>query len=77
MPISAYLVFLYQRAFPVCEVFELPGITYNSSKAASKVAWEGIKEINPKEVQDTKLLMVLTTGPGDLYTKFPLERWLI
>ncbi len=66
--------FSYTRGrFPVCEVFELPGITYNSSKAASKVAWEGIKEINPKEVQDTKLLMVLTTGPGDLYTKFPVR----
>lgn len=62
--------FSYTRGrFPVLEVFELPGIRYANSKVASKVAWEGIKQINPEEVQDTKLMMVLTTGPGDLYTK--------
>jgi TRAP-type C4-dicarboxylate transport system substrate-binding protein len=66
--------FSYTRgSFPVLEVFELPGITYNNSKVASKVAWEGIKQLNPKEVQDTKLLMVFTTGPGDLYTKVPVR----
>jgi len=59
--------------FPVLEVFELPGITYNNSKVASKVAWEGIKQLNPKEVQDTKLMMVFTTGPGDLFTKVPVQ----
>ena len=66
--------FSYTRgSFPVSEVFELPGIKYVNSKAASKVAWEGIKQINPKEVQDTKLMMVFTTGPGDLYTKEPVR----
>jgi TRAP-type C4-dicarboxylate transport system substrate-binding protein len=66
--------FSYTRGnFPVSEVFELPGITYNNSKVASKVAWEGIKELNPAEVQDTHLLMVITTGPGDLYTKKPVR----
>ncbi|NLX90944.1 MAG: TRAP transporter substrate-binding protein [Firmicutes bacterium] len=66
--------FSYTRGrFPLLEVFELPGIVYNNSKAASKVAWEGIKELNPAEVQDTKLLMVLTTGPGDLFTKTPVK----
>jgi len=66
--------FSYTRGvFPVTEVFELPGITYNNSKVASKVAWEGIKQLNPKEVQDTHLLMVITTGPGDLYTKKPVR----
>lgn len=66
--------FAYSKGrFPVCEVFELPGITYTSSKSASKVAWEGIKQLNPEEVQDTKLLMVITTGPGDLYTKTPVK----
>ncbi|MDO0825019.1 TRAP transporter substrate-binding protein [Desulfosporosinus nitroreducens] len=66
--------FSYTRgSFPVSEVFELPGIKYANSKAASKVAWEGIKELNPKEVQDTKLMMVFTTGPGDLYTKEPVR----
>ncbi len=66
--------FSYTRGrFPVLEVFELPGVTYNNSKVASKVAWEGIQELNPPEIQDTKLMMVLTTGPGDLYTKDPVR----
>jgi len=66
--------FSYTRGrFPVLEVFELPGITYANSKVASKVAWEGIKQLNPEEIQDTKLMMVLTTGPGDLYTKVPVR----
>ncbi|MFZ5643089.1 MAG: TRAP transporter substrate-binding protein [Bacillota bacterium] len=66
--------FSYTRGrFPVLEAFELPGITYNNSRVASKVAWEGIKQLNPKEVQDTKLMMVLTTGPGDLFTKVPVR----
>ena len=66
--------FSYTRGrFPVLEVFELPGVIYNNSKAASQVAWEGIQELNPKEVQDTKLLMVLATGSGDLFTKAPVN----
>lgn len=62
--------FSYSKGrFPVCEALELPGITYNNSKAASKTAWDSLQEINPKEIQDTHLMMVFTTGPGDLYTK--------
>jgi TRAP-type C4-dicarboxylate transport system substrate-binding protein len=65
--------FFYTRGrFPVLEAFELPGIIYESSYAASKVAWEGIKELNPDEVQDTKLMFVLATGPGDLFTNKPV-----
>ncbi len=66
--------FAYTRGhFPVLEVFELPGITYKSSWVASKTAWEGIKQLDPAEVQDTKLMMVLTTGSGDLFTKVPVR----
>jgi TRAP-type transport system periplasmic protein len=66
--------FFYTRGrFPVLEAFELPGIVYESSYAASKVAWEGIKELNPEEVQDTKLLFVIATGPGDLFTVKPVR----
>jgi TRAP-type C4-dicarboxylate transport system substrate-binding protein len=66
--------FAYTRGqFPVLEVFELPGVVYNDSTAASKIAWEGIKELNPKEVQDTTLMMVITTGPGHLFTKNPVN----
>lgn len=67
-------VFAYTRGrFPLLEAFELPVIVYNNSKVASKVAWEGIKEMNPEEIQDTKLMMVLATGPGDLFTKEPVR----
>ena len=66
--------FSYTRGrFQVLEAFELPGVLYSNSKVASKVAWEGIKELNPEEVQDTKLLMVFATGPGDLFTKVPVR----
>jgi len=66
--------FAYTRGqFPVLEVFELPGIVYNDSAAATKIAWEGIQELNPAEVQDTKLMMVFTTGPGHLFTKSPVK----
>ena len=66
--------FSYTRGrFPLLEAFELPGIVYNNSKVASRVAWEGIKELDPAEVKDTKLVMVLATGPGDLFTKVPVR----
>ncbi len=66
--------FSYTRGrFPLLEAFELPGIVYNNSKVASKVAWEGIMELDPDEVKDTKLMMVLATGPGDLFTKVPVK----
>ena len=66
--------FSYTRGrFPVLEAFELPGITYANSKSASMVAWKGITELNPVEVQDTHLMMVVATGPGDLFTKTPVR----
>lgn len=66
--------FFYTRGrFPVLEAFELPGIVYESSYSASKVAWEGIKELSPDEVAETKLMFVLATGPGDLFTTRPVR----
>jgi TRAP-type C4-dicarboxylate transport system substrate-binding protein len=66
--------FAYTRGrFPVLEAFELPGVLYNNSKSASMVAWEGIQELNPEEVQDTHLMMVIATGPGDLFSKEPIR----
>ncbi len=66
--------FFYTRGrFPVLEAFELPGIVYNDSYMASKVAWEGIKKLQPDEVQDTELMFVLATGPGDLFTTAPVQ----
>ncbi len=66
--------FSYNKGrFPVMEAFEQPGIVYKNSKVASKVAWEGTKELNPECVQDTKLLMIIATGPGCLFTKEPVR----
>lgn len=60
--------------FPVLEAFELPGTVYLNSKSASMVAWEGIKALAPEEVKDTHLLMVIATGPGDLFTSTPINK---
>ncbi len=66
--------FFYTRGrFPVLEAFELPGLIYENSYSASKVAWEGIKALEPDEVQDTQLMYVLATGPGDLFTTKPVR----
>ncbi len=66
--------FSYTRGrFPLLEVFELPGIIYLNAKVAGKVAWEGIKVLDPEEIKDTRLLMVFSTGPGVLFTKTPVR----
>ena len=66
--------FSYTRGqFPVMEVFELPGIVYNSSDAASRTAWEGAQLLNPEEIQDTTMFMIFTTGPGHLFTRTPVR----
>ena len=59
--------------FPFCEVFELPGITYETSKSAGMVAWEVIQEYDPVEIHDTNVMMVFSTGPGDIYSKQPVR----
>jgi TRAP-type C4-dicarboxylate transport system substrate-binding protein len=69
-----FSVFTYNAGrFPVIEGFELPGIVYKSSKVASSVAWEGLKELNPQEIQDTKLIFATATGPSHLITKIPIR----
>lgn len=59
--------------FPIMEAFELPGIVYRNSRVASMVAWDAVQELNPPEIQDTKMLMILATGPGDLLTTSPIR----
>ena len=66
--------FSYTRGrFPLLEAFELPGIVYESSEAASRAAWEGIKQLGLEEVQDTELMFVTATGPGNLFTTKPVR----
>ncbi|MGI6328731.1 MAG: TRAP transporter substrate-binding protein [Dethiobacteria bacterium] len=59
--------------FPLLEVLELPGTIFNNSVVASYTTWEAIKQFQPEEVQDTKMMMAWATGPGDLYTKDPVR----
>lgn len=67
--------YAYNRGrFMVMEAFMLPGIIYSNSKVASMVASEGVKQLNPKELQDTKHLMIFASGPGDLLMKNPVKK---
>jgi len=63
-------VYAYTRGrFPVIETFLLPGINFNNSKVSSFAAMEGIKKLNPQEIQDVKHLWTWGSGPGDLMMK--------
>lgn len=66
--------FGYTRGrFPLLEILDLPGFDYKNAKVASRVAWEAVKEMNPKEIQDFKPLFLFSTGPGHLLTKKPVR----
>ena len=61
--------FAYTRGkFPVMEAVDLP-FGYKSGKAATKVAWEYYKRMNPKELRDVKVLVIHAHGPGILAAK--------
>ena len=66
--------FSYTRGrFPVIELLELPGISYNNAEAATEVIWEFIKEMNPEEIQDTKMMFAGSAGLAHLSTKKPVK----
>ncbi len=59
-------VFAYTRGrFPLMEAVDLP-LGYPSGKIATRVAYEFYKRMNPKELQDTKVLTIHAHGPGVL-----------
>lgn len=61
--------FAYTKGrFPVMEAVDLP-LGYPSARVASRVADTFAKSINPREVQDARLLYVHAHGPGFLHTK--------
>lgn len=65
--------FAYTRGrFPVMEVVDLP-MGYPSGKVATCVANAFAKTVNPKELQDVKVLYVHAHGPGLLHTKKPVR----
>ena len=61
--------FAYTRGrFPVMEAVDLP-FGYKSGKVATRVAYEFYKKMNPKELQDVKVLVIHAHGPGVLAAK--------
>jgi len=61
--------FAYTRGrFPVMEAVDLP-FGYKSGKVATRVAYEFYKQMNPKELQDVKVLVVHAHGPAALLAK--------
>jgi len=69
-----FSVFTYNAGrFPVIEGFEIPGIVFQSSKAAGYIVNEGLKELQPAEIQDTKLMFATATGPSHLLMQMPIK----
>lgn len=67
-------VYAYTRGrFPVIETFLLPGIGYNTSRAASMAVMEGIERFDPEEIKDTKHILSFSTGPGHLMIDRPIQ----
>jgi len=65
--------FAYTRGrFPVMEVVDLP-MGYASGKVATRVANDFAASVNPKELQDVKVLYIHAHGPGLLHTKKPVR----
>lgn len=60
--------------FPVMEAFIQPGILYQSDMVASTVVWDLTQDLEPEELQDTKHLMILATGPGAIWSKNPIKK---
>jgi TRAP-type C4-dicarboxylate transport system substrate-binding protein len=65
--------FAYTRGrFPVMAAVDLP-MGYTSGTVATRVANAFAKSVNPKELQDVKVLYVHAHGPGLLHTKKPVR----
>ncbi len=62
-------VFSYTRGrFPLMEALDLP-LGYPNGAVASKVAYAYYQQMNPKELQDVKVLTIHAHGPGVLASK--------
>jgi TRAP-type C4-dicarboxylate transport system substrate-binding protein len=66
--------FAYTRGrFPIMEAVDLP-LGYPSGKVATIVANEFLRAMNPKELEEVKVLYVHAHGPGLLHTKRPVNK---
>jgi len=69
-----FSLFAYTRGrFPVMAAVDLP-MGYPNGKVASRVADDFGKAVNPKELQDVKVLYLHAHGPGLLHTKKPVRK---
>lgn len=65
--------FAYTRGrFPVTAALDLP-VGYPNGKVASQVVNQFVKETNPPELHDVKVLYVHAHGPGLLHTQQPVR----
>ena len=58
--------------FPVMSALDLP-MAYPSGTVATRAANEFARAVNPKEIQNVKLLYLHGHGPGMLFTKKPIR----
>lgn len=66
--------FAYTRGrFPVMEAVDLP-LGYPNGKVATIVANEFLNAMNPKELEEVKILLIHAHGPGLLHTKRPVKK---
>lgn len=54
--------------FPIMEAVDMP-FGYPNGKSATRIAYEFYKKMNPKELQDVKVLAIHAHGPGVLAAK--------
>lgn len=66
--------FAYTRGrFPIMEAVDLP-LGYPNGKTATLIANEFLKAMNPKELEEVKVLLLHAHGPGLLHTKRPVNK---
>jgi len=69
-----YSCFAYTAGkFPVMEVIDLP-LGYKSGTQATKLVNAFYTKFKPKELDDTKVLMLHAHGPGIIHTKKPVNK---
>jgi TRAP-type C4-dicarboxylate transport system substrate-binding protein len=66
-------LFAYTRGrFPLMEALDLP-MGYPSGMVATRTANDFVKKMNPKELDDVKVLYLHAHGPGLLHTQKPIS----
>jgi len=59
--------------FPLTEIMDLP-FGLKSGYLATKMSNDFVKKFKPKELDDTKLFLLLTHGPGILHSRKPVRK---